>query len=108
MALRTDHGFPFMLRPRFGIHAWMYMHASMHVYACMHGRMGKWVAGHTTDQDFMSRAASFPVQVRDLQNSFFNQLTSVAMTVFEKYNQENSDVESLPEDARTLLQVGGG
>lgn len=70
--------------------------------------MGKWVAGHTTDQDFMSRAASFPVQVRDLQNSFFNQLTSVAMTVFEKYNQENSDVESLPEDARTLLQVGGG
>lgn len=52
------------------------------------------------------------VQVRDLQNSFFNQLTSVAMTVFEKYNQENSDVESLPEDARTLLQVrlrrGGG
>lgn len=45
------------------------------------------------------------VQVRDLQNSFFNQLTAVAMTVFEKYNQENSDVESLPEDARTLLQV---
>ncbi|EFJ51609.1 hypothetical protein VOLCADRAFT_73327 [Volvox carteri f. nagariensis] len=43
-------------------------------------------------------------QVRDLQNSFFNQLTSVAMTVFEKYNQENSDIESLPEDARTLLQ----
>lgn len=45
------------------------------------------------------------VQVRDLQNSFFNQLTAVAMTVYEKYNQENSDVESLPEDARTLLQV---
>lgn len=47
---------------------------------------------------------SYFTQVRDLQNSFFNQLTSVAMTVYEKYNQENSDVESLPEDARLLLQ----
>ncbi|PNH02422.1 Leucine-rich repeat-containing protein 48 [Tetrabaena socialis] len=43
-------------------------------------------------------------QVRDLQNSFFNQLTSVAMTVFEKYNSEGSDMENLPEEARTLLQ----
>lgn len=46
--------------------------------------------------------------MRDLQNSFFNQLTSVAMVVYEKYNQESSDVESLPEEARTLLQVRRG
>lgn len=55
---------------------------------------------------YATRHAVAPsLQVRDLQNSFFNQLTSVAMTVFEKYNQENSDIESLPEEARTLLQV---
>ena len=43
-------------------------------------------------------------QVRDLQNTFFASLTQSAIALFEKYNQENSDVESLPEDARVLLQ----
>mmetsp|Transcript_19123 Transcript_19123/g.32856 ORF Transcript_19123/g.32856 Transcript_19123/m.32856 type:complete len:526 (+) Transcript_19123:171-1748(+) len=42
--------------------------------------------------------------VRDLQNNFFGMLSSTAMTMYDKYNQENNDIESLPEDARALLQ----
>jgi len=47
--------------------------------------------------------STFFTQVRDLQNNFFALLSHTANTMFEKYNQENSDVESLPEDARMLL-----
>mmetsp|Transcript_30137 Transcript_30137/g.55076 ORF Transcript_30137/g.55076 Transcript_30137/m.55076 type:complete len:526 (-) Transcript_30137:137-1714(-) len=42
--------------------------------------------------------------VRDLQNGFFNQLTSLALAVFEKYNQESSDLETLADEARAFLQ----
>ncbi|KAL6758622.1 hypothetical protein V8C86DRAFT_2592714 [Haematococcus lacustris] len=42
-------------------------------------------------------------QIRDLQNNFFAAMTQAAMGMYEKYNQENSDLESLPEDARILL-----
>ncbi|GAX80910.1 hypothetical protein CEUSTIGMA_g8345.t1 [Chlamydomonas eustigma] len=43
-------------------------------------------------------------QVRDFQNNFFAALSQQALAMFEKYNQENSDIESLPEEARLLLQ----
>lgn len=45
-----------------------------------------------------------PLQVRDLQNNFFGMFSTAAMAQYEKYNQENSDIESLPEEARILLQ----
>uniref|UniRef100_A0A7S0R7I6 Dynein regulatory complex subunit 3 n=1 Tax=Chlamydomonas leiostraca TaxID=1034604 RepID=A0A7S0R7I6_9CHLO len=47
---------------------------------------------------------TFFTQVRDLQNNFFAVLMQTAMSMYEKYNQENSDMEGLPEDARVLLQ----
>ncbi|MEW5317897.1 MAG: hypothetical protein WDW38_009159 [Sanguina aurantia] len=47
-------------------------------------------------------------QVRDLQNMFLNQVSTLAITLYEKYNQENSDLDSLPEEARQLLQDKDG
>ncbi|KAG1655908.1 hypothetical protein FOA52_009850 [Chlamydomonas sp. UWO 241] len=46
---------------------------------------------------------AFFTQVRDLQNMFFSVLSHSANTMYEKYAQEGSDIENLPEDARTLL-----
>lgn len=42
--------------------------------------------------------------MRDLQNNFFALLMQSAIAMYEKYNQENSDMEGLPEEARLLLQ----
>ncbi|MEW5300612.1 MAG: hypothetical protein WDW36_003530 [Sanguina aurantia] len=47
-------------------------------------------------------------QVRDLQNMFLNQVSTLAITLYEKYNQENSDLDGLPEEARQLLQDKDG
>lgn len=42
-------------------------------------------------------------QVRDFQNNFFATLSQTAISMYDKYNQENSDIDSLPEPARLLL-----
>lgn len=47
--------------------------------------------------------SAFFTQVRDLQNNFFATFSVTANALFEKYNQEDSDVGSLPDDAVTLL-----
>jgi len=44
------------------------------------------------------------VQVRDLDNRFYEACNTTALLSLEKYGQEGSDLEALPEDARTLLQ----
>ena len=45
----------------------------------------------------------FALQVRDLQNNFFATLSQTAISMYEKYNAENSDIDNLPDDARKLL-----
>lgn len=47
---------------------------------------------------------SYFTAIRDGQNNFYGHLTVAAQALFDKYNQENSDVENLPEEARVLLQ----
>lgn len=42
--------------------------------------------------------------IRDGQVNFYSQLTVAALALFEKYSQENSDLENQPEEARLLLQ----
>lgn len=45
----------------------------------------------------------FFMTLRDGQSNFSSILTQAAMAMYDKYNQENSDVDGLPEDARALL-----
>uniref|UniRef100_A0A7S3QZF4 Dynein regulatory complex subunit 3 n=2 Tax=Dunaliella tertiolecta TaxID=3047 RepID=A0A7S3QZF4_DUNTE len=42
-------------------------------------------------------------QVRDQQNNYIGTLTQTALNMYEKYNQESSDIDSIPEEARSLL-----
>ena len=43
------------------------------------------------------------LQVRDLDNRFYDNCSLAAVTALEKYSEETSDIDALPEDARTLL-----
>ncbi len=44
------------------------------------------------------------LQVRDLDSRFYEACNTTALLSLEKYGQEGSDLEALPEEARTLLQ----
>ena len=44
------------------------------------------------------------VQVRDLDNRFYEACNTTALLALEKYGQEGSDLEALPEEGRSLLQ----
>lgn len=43
------------------------------------------------------------MQVRDLDSHYYESAMLMATTVLEKYSQEGSDVETLPEEARVLV-----
>ena len=44
------------------------------------------------------------LQVRDLDSRFYEACNTTALLSLEKYGQEGSVLEALPEEARTLLQ----
>ena len=44
------------------------------------------------------------MQVREMDNRFYEACNTTALLSLEKYGQEGSDLDALPEDARTLLQ----
>ena len=42
--------------------------------------------------------------MRELDNRFYEACNTTALLSLEKYGQDGSDLDALPEDARTLLQ----
>ena len=44
------------------------------------------------------------MQVRDLDNRFYEACNTSALLSLEKFGQDSSDLEALPEEARSLLQ----
>lgn len=44
------------------------------------------------------------MQVREMDNRFYEACNTTALLSLEKYGQDGSDLDALPEDARTLLQ----
>ena len=44
------------------------------------------------------------MQVRDFDNRFYEACNTSALLSLEKYGQDGSDMEALPEEARSLLQ----
>ena len=44
------------------------------------------------------------IQVREMDNRFYEACNTTALLSLEKYGQDGSDLDALPEDARTLLQ----
>lgn len=47
---------------------------------------------------------AFFTTVRELENTFFNVLSTTGLALFERYNQETTDWDSIPEEARILMQ----
>ena len=44
------------------------------------------------------------MQVRELDNRFYEACNTTALLSLEKYGLDGADLDALPEDARTLLQ----
>lgn len=44
------------------------------------------------------------MQVREMDNRFYEACNTTALLSLEKYALDGADMEALPEDARTLLQ----
>ncbi|DBB11623.1 hypothetical protein WJX82_004054 [Trebouxia sp. C0006] len=51
-----------------------------------------------------SHYTTYFATVRDLDSRFYEACNTTALLSLEKYGQEGSDLEALPEEARTLLQ----